>query len=246
MPWQLGTTSDLFQTVRKHCARGVNHLLFHPWNKCKNWGRTKASNRSRTFVYISPIVCSLAIGLYLCLPGSDHPGCAGDLVENVKHCHPHHILHRRQREEKGKETLSKGRNKVVKDDTKFIKKIQLENNKNTANERPWRDQLKLIKRGKCADGCLIRLNIDTKNNTCVWFANVYCFYHPFPLAFVIIRIIICIAIINDIGYSGYHYHIWIRLMSACLVFSDKQSHASVSTQPLVLKPRQKYWHKRFT
>lgn len=46
-----------------------------------------------------------------------------------------------------------------------------------------------------------------------------CFYYHSLLAFVIIRIIICIAIINDIGYYGYYDHIWIRLMSACLVFS---------------------------
>lgn len=119
MPWQLGTTSDLFQTVRKHCARGVNHLLFRPWNKCKNCGRTKASNRSRTFVYISPIVCSLAIGLYLCLPGSDHPGCAEDLLKkNVKHCHPHHILDRRQREENERESLEGEENKVTNNDTR--------------------------------------------------------------------------------------------------------------------------------
>lgn len=119
MPWQLGTTSDLFQTVRKHCARGVNHLLFRPWNKCKNCGRTKASNRSRTFVYISPIVCSLAIGLYLCLPGSDHPGCAEDLLKNVKHCHPHHILDRRQREENERESLEGEENKVTNNDTRI-------------------------------------------------------------------------------------------------------------------------------
>lgn len=119
MPWQLGTTSDLFQTVRKHCARGVNHLLFHPWNKCKNCGWTKASNRSRTFVYISPIVCSLAIGLYLCLPGSDHPGCAEDLLKNVKHCHPHHILDRTQREESERESLEGEENKVTNNDTRI-------------------------------------------------------------------------------------------------------------------------------
>lgn len=119
MPWQLGTTSDLFQTVRKHCARGVNHLLFRPWNKCKNCDRTKASNRSRTFVYISPIVCSLAIGLYLCLPGSDHPGCAEDSLKNVKHCHPHHILDRRQREESERESLEGEENKVSNNDTRI-------------------------------------------------------------------------------------------------------------------------------
>lgn len=118
MPWQLGTTSDLFQTVRKHCAQGVNHPLFGPWNKCKNCGRTKASNRSRTFVYISPIVCSLAIGLYLCLPGSDHPGCAEDLLKNVKHCHPHHILDGRQREESERERLEGKENKVSNNDTR--------------------------------------------------------------------------------------------------------------------------------
>lgn len=74
MPWQLGTSSDLFQTVSKHCARGVNHLLFRPPEiNAKNCGRTKASNGSRTFVYISAIVCSLAIGLYLCLPGLRPP-----------------------------------------------------------------------------------------------------------------------------------------------------------------------------
>ena len=120
MPWQLGTTSDLFQTVRKHCARGVNHLLFRPWNKCKNCGRTKASNRSRTFVYISPIVCSLAIGLYLCLPGSDHPGCAEDLLKNVQHCHPHHILDRRQREENERESLEGEENKVSNNDSRVF------------------------------------------------------------------------------------------------------------------------------
>ncbi len=122
MPWQLGTTSDLFQTVRKHCAQGVNHLLFRPWNKCKNCGRTKASNRSRTFVYISPIVCSLAIGLYLCLPGPDHPGCAEDLLKNVKHCHPHHILDRRQREENERESLEGEENKVTNNDTRISTK----------------------------------------------------------------------------------------------------------------------------
>lgn len=168
MPWQLGTTSDLFQTVRKHCGQGVNHLLFHPWNKCKNWGRTKASNRSRTFVYISPIVCSLAIGLYLCLPGSDHPGCAGDLVKNVKHCHPHHILDRRQREEKEKRRMGGGGNKVVKDYTKLLKNTIINKKKCT-----WKTlkgstkKLKLIKRDKYADGCLIKLNIGTINNICV-------------------------------------------------------------------------------
>lgn len=168
MPWQLGTTSDLFQTVRKHCAQGVNHLLFQPWNKCKNWGRTKASNRSRTFVYISPIVCSLAIGLYLCLPGSDHPGCAGDLVKNAKHCHPHHILERRQREEKQKRRIGRrGWNKVVKDDPKLLKKYKYKTRKSMhVRDSKWIN-LKEIKRDKYANRCLIRLNIGTISNRCV-------------------------------------------------------------------------------
>lgn len=63
-------------------------------------------------------MCSLAIGLYLCLPGSDHPGCAEDLLKNVKHCHPHHILDGRQREESERERLEGKENKVSNNDTR--------------------------------------------------------------------------------------------------------------------------------
>ena len=154
MPWQLGTTSDLFQTVRKHCARGVNHLLFRPRNKCKNCGRTKASNRSRTFVYISPIVCSLAIGLYLCLPGSDHPGCAEDLLKNVKHCHPHHILDGRQREESERESLEGEENKVSNNDTRISpgKKERL----STLKEAPHKQKTNIGMRCQVESGEIYR------------------------------------------------------------------------------------------
>lgn len=45
-----------------------------------------------------------------------------ELLENVKHCHPHHILDRRQREENERDSLEREENKVSNNDTRISTK----------------------------------------------------------------------------------------------------------------------------